>query len=103
MFEAYAADGDTEFHMGYASEHQFCCKLTPNVHFDQQQKRKVGHDQHRMIDLGAGDLNRNIDKTSNIRARAANSDDVGGRVVELSNRGPVRQEFVQSSAQHRKR
>ena len=50
-----------------------------------------------MRDFGTGDLYRNINVTSNTSACAAESDDVGGRVVKLSNRGPARQEFVKSS------
>ena len=90
MFEAYTADEDTELHRGYAFKHQFRCIRTQDLHFDQQRKRKVGQDQQRMIDFGAGVLYRNIDNTSNIRARTADFDNVGGRVVKLSNRGPVR-------------
>lgn len=101
MLEGYTADADTELQRGYAYERQFRYMRTQDVNSDQQRKRTVRHNKQRMIDFGAGDLYKNIYITSNISTRAADSDDVGIRVVELLNRGAARQEFVPSGVQHR--
>ena len=56
-----------------------------------------------MRDLDSGDLQRYVDITSDFGTRAADSDDMGGRVLKRVDRKARRQEIIEPGAHHRKR
>ena len=67
------------------------------------EKVKIRDDQLRMRGLDYSDLERHIDITSDFGTRAADSDDIGGRVLKRVNRGARQQTIVERRAHHRKR
>ena len=63
----------------------------------------IRDDQQRMRDFDSCDLQRYVDITSDIDTRAADSDDIGGRVLKRVDLGARRQAILERRAHHRKR
>ena len=56
-----------------------------------------------MRDLDSGNLQKYVDITSELGTRAADSHDIGGRVLKRVDQGVRRQAIVERKAHHRKR
>ena len=99
--EADGAPAITELQRRRVTHRNASNVRSQHVHANQHRERNLRDDEQRVCKFESCNKQRHHDVPSNFRTRAADSDDVGGRVLERDYPGTSRQTVVKRGTKHR--